>query len=129
MWGRLRKALREFDPVRIENRCEKGTPDVNLAGGEWVELKWCRKAPKRGGILKLDHEMTREQRTWAIRRIHAGGKVWLILKVANEWLLFKGDIAAKYLGYSSLEELREVAEKVWKIKLNDLELRQILTGH
>jgi hypothetical protein len=126
MWGRVRKAVRILDPVRIENRCEKGTPDVNLSNGVWIELKWCRKAPKRGGILRLAHDYMTEQRTWAIRRIHAGGKVFVLLKVANEWFLFKGDIAAEYLGYSTIEKLKEVAVRTWK-KLNDQELLEALT--
>lgn len=125
MWGTVRKLLKSLDPVRVENRVEKGTPDVNLADGSWIELKWQRKIPKRGGVLKLDHEFMKEQRVWAIRRIHAGGKVWLFLKAGNEYFLFKGHIAAEYLGYSTIEKLREVAEKTWK-KLNGQELREIL---
>lgn len=127
MWGRVRKALKGLDPVRVENKVEKGTPDVNISTGSWIELKWQRKAPKRGGILRLDHDMTIEQRVWAIRRNHAGGKVFLLLKIKNEWLLFKGEIAAEHLGYATLETLREKAIKTWKIRINDQELREILT--
>lgn len=129
MWGRVRTALKGLDPIRVENRVELGTPDVNLATGCWIELKWQRKAPKRGGILRLNHDMTQEQRVWAIRRHHAGGKVFLLLKVSNEWLLFYGYTAAEYLGKVSLEKLREVAIKVWVQKLNDQELREILTSN
>ena len=126
LWSRVRKALKHLDPVRIENRLEKGTPDVNLATGEWLELKWQRKAPKRGGILKLDHDMTLEQRIWAIRRHHAGGKVYLLLKIGNEYLLFKGYVAAEFLGKLTLDQLREKAIGVWKVKLNDRELNELL---
>lgn len=126
MWGRVRKALKELDPVRVENRVEKGTPDVNYIEG-WIELKWQRRAPKNGGILKLDHEFMLEQRVWAIRRHHLGGKVFLLLKVSNEWLLFHGHVAAEYLEYVTLEKLREVAIKTWYKKLNDKELREVLT--
>lgn len=124
MWGRVRKALAPLDPVRIENRLEKGTPDVWYVEGA-IELKWCRKIPKRGGIVHLDHELTQEQRVWAIRRAHAGGRTWVLLKLETEYMLFKGEVAAEYLGYSTLEKLREVAVKTWK-KLNDKELREIL---
>lgn len=126
MWGRVRKALKGLDPVRVENRVELGTPDVNYVEG-WLELKWQRKAPKRGGILRLDHEFMLEQRVWAIRRHHAGGRCFLFLKIQNEWLLFYGYVAAEFLGYSTLEQLREKAIKVWKNQLNDQELREILT--
>ncbi len=121
----MRKATRCLDPVRIENRCEKGTPDVWYVEGA-IELKWQRKAPKRGGILKLDHDMTLEQRTWAIRRHHAGGRVWVLLKVSQDWILLRGDIAAEYIGFTTLEELKEKARAVWTKKLNDKELREIL---
>lgn len=129
MWGRIRKALKNFDPIRIENKCEKGTPDVNISNGAWIELKWQRKAPKRGGILKLDHDYMTEQRVWAIRRHKAGGKVFLLLKVANEYLLFYGYVAAEFIGKVTLEELREKAIKTWQQKLNDQELCQILTNN
>lgn len=126
LWGRVRKALKGMDPCRIENRCESGTPDVWYVEGA-LELKWTRKAPKRGGIVRLDHEMTTEQRVWAIRRHHAGGKTFVLLKLADEYLLFYGYVAAEYLGYSTLEKLREVAIKTWQKKLVDQELREILT--
>lgn len=126
MWGRVRKALKGLDPVRVENRCEAGTPDVNYVEG-WIELK-IADAPKRGGIITIDH-YTPQQRTWAVRRHHAGGRVWLFLKISNEWLLFQGHIAAEYIGYTTLEQLREKATKVWKIQLNDRELRELLTRY
>lgn len=125
MWRRLRKALIELDPVRVENRVELGTPDVNLAEGTWIELKWLRKPPARGGIVQVDH-YSPQQRVWAIRRIRAGGKVFLLLKISNMWLLFKGDIAAKFLGYSTLKQLQEVAIKIWQQQLNNQEIKDIL---
>ncbi len=127
MWKRIHKAIKSYDPIRIENRCEKGTPDVNISTGAWIELKWQRKAPKRNIVLKLDHDMTLEQRIWAIRRHRAGGKSYVLLKIAQEWLLFEGYIAAELLGKVSLEELRGAAIKVWNKKLNDCELQAILT--
>jgi Mesyanzhinovviridae DNA helicase len=131
MWSRVRIALIKLDPVRIENRLEKGTPDVNLAGGEWIELKWKRKRPKNpAAILKLDHEYTTEQRTWALRRIYAGGKVFVLVKIGPEYLLFWGSVAAEYLEKVSLNELRARAIKVWyKNRLNDVELKTIVTSN
>lgn len=126
MWRCIRPKLKGLDPVRIENRCESGTPDVNYVEG-WIELKiGC--APKRGGIFTIEH-YSPEQRVWAIRRALAGGRVWMFVKVSNEWILLKGEIAAKYLNYTTLEELKEKAVKVWKRKLNDYELREILANN
>lgn len=126
MWKPVRKAIQPLDPIRIENKCEIGTPDVNYVEG-WIELKIAVPPKRKDTILTIKHYTT-EQRTWAIRRAHAGGRVWLFLKVSTEWLLFKGEIAAKYLGYVTLERLREVAIKTWKGKLNDQELREILVS-
>jgi hypothetical protein len=126
MWGRVRKALKIFDPIRIENRCELGTPDVNLVMGDWIELKWVRSAPKKGGILKLEH-YSMEQKTWAIRRHNAGGKVWVLLKVSSCWMIFPGQEAPEYLGRVGLEELKKKATRVWEKRLNDQELRMLLS--
>jgi hypothetical protein len=128
LWGRVRKALKSLDPVRVENPVEPGTPDVNLSSGAWIELKYTRKAPKRKDtIVKLDHEYQQNQKTWAERRIHAGGVVFVFVKIGPEYFLFDGLTAIKYLGKVTLEKLREVAIKVWKRKLIDSELREILT--
>jgi hypothetical protein len=126
LWGRVRRAIRHLDPVRVENRVEAGTPDVWYSEGA-LELKWMRIAPKRGGIVKLDHDYTLEQRVWAIRRDKAGGKVYVLLKIGSEYLLFKGIVAAECLGYSTLEQLREKAIGKWRVKLNDKELGDLLT--
>lgn len=125
MWSRVRKALKGLDPIRIENRCEKGTPDVNISSGAWIELKIAT-APKKEGVLWIEH-YTQHQRVWAIRRNSAGGKVFLLLKISNLWVLLKGEVAAKYLGYTTINQLKEKAEKIWHPKLIDQELREILT--
>lgn len=99
MWETIRPALLEagLDPVRVENGAVGiGTPDVNITTG-WIENKFARRWPPRGGALRLDH-YTPKQRAWALRREKAGGKVWLLLRVDNEWLLFRGGTAALLLG-------------------------------
>ena len=83
-------------------------------------------APVRKGILTIDH-YTREQRVWAIKRHHAGGRVFLLLKVGTLWLLFYGHIAAEYLGKVTLEKLKEVAIKTWVKKLDKRELKELVT--
>lgn len=127
MWSTLRPHLKGLDPIRIENRLEKGTPDVNLANGSWIELKWRRRKPKNpSAILKLDHEYSQEQRVWAIKRFQAGGKIFVLLKISNEWLLFTGLIAAEYLEKVSLNELRKVACGRWIKRINSEELKFLL---
>lgn len=125
LWSRVRKAIRDLDPVRVENRVEAGTPDVNFTLG-WIELKYQRRTPKKGGILKLDHDFSIEQRVWAIRRHRAGGKTYVLLKIGPEYLLFKGYIAAEFFGKLTLEQLREKALGIWKRKLDGKELNELL---
>lgn len=125
MWSRVRTALKGLDPVRVENKIEAGTPDVNYLKG-WVELKSVPHAPVRGGVLTIEH-FTPQQRTWLTRRRWAGGNAYLLLKVSNEWLLFLGEVAAETIGKYTIKELREVAIGRWLIKLQDEELRGLLT--
>lgn len=127
MWGRVRKALRGLDPVRIENRLEKGTPDVNYVEG-WLELKWERKIPRNSDNLFIIDHWTTEQATWHIRRSHSGGKTFVLIKISQEWLLLLGADAASYLNKTSLNELRKKVIGKWIKKLNDQELRNLLTS-
>ena len=95
-WNSIRKkfleALRDLrkDFKRIENNVSSGTPDVNycIEGEEgWIELKHAKEWPKRGGPLKLRH-FTPEQRLWIYTRQKAGGKAFVLLKVARDYFLF-----------------------------------------
>jgi hypothetical protein len=114
MWGELRPLLKGLDPVRVENMVQVGTPDINYTLG-WIELKYEPNWPKRGGPLRVDH-FTKEQRAWITRRVAHLGKVFLLLKVAEEWLLFEGTTAALHLGDSDKETLYELALVHWPRK-------------
>lgn len=125
MWDALRPQLRGLDPVRVENPMVPGTPDVSIVPG-WIELKYAERWPPKGGPLRIDH-FTREQRAWITKRVKAGGNVWLLLKVGeHEWLLFKGLIAALYLGHEPRERLYEMVVARWTRLPRNGELRQCL---
>lgn len=124
MRRRVVRELRELDAVSVENPVHPGTPDVNFIGG-WVELKWARRWPERGGPLRLDH-FTREQRVWLRRRWHRGGAAWLLLQVGREWMLFDGEVAAHVVGRSTRGELQRHAAAHWPDGLDSGDLLQML---
>lgn len=96
----LVKALKKanLDPISVENPAYPGTPDLNYVGG-WLELKWLKQWPKRGGTVRIPH-YTSQQRVWSIRRWIAGGACFLVLQVekTQDWLVFQGDDAAMVVG-------------------------------
>lgn len=103
----------KLDPHAIENGTELGTPDVECIAA-WIELKAVDGWPKRPGTpLRVPH-FTREQRVWLTRRCFRGGRALVLMRVgAREHLLFRGDVAAKFLGHATRERLVEVALAHW----------------
>lgn len=99
MWQKLRPYLlaAKLDPVRVENPIHPGTPDVNCIAA-WVELKTLATWPVRPGSLVTPCKFTPQQKVFLYRRWRAGGRCYLLLEVAGEWLLFDGDVAAKVVG-------------------------------
>lgn len=113
MWKALRPLIAELDPVRIESPISSGVPDVNFTGG-WIELKYAKRWPVRGGPLRLPH-YTAAQRAWHLRRSRARGVVWVLLKVGkSEWLLFTGGVGAVVLGIKDREDLYPFAWARWE---------------
>lgn len=99
--------------VAVENPCWPGTPDVNFAGG-WVELKQQDEWPARPTtVLRLDHEITREQEIWHEKRERAGEPVWVLVHVARDWLLFRSAAAAEAVGSLPRAGLTAAAERHW----------------
>lgn len=64
---------------------------------------------------------------WLRRRIHRGGRAWLLLQVRREWLLFDGEVAAQVIGTVNREGLIEAASHYWPNGLNSSELETVLT--
>lgn len=112
MRQRLVQSLRSLHAVSVENPVGPGTPDINYVGG-WVECKWLRSWPKQAKTpVRLDHELTTQQRVWLRRRFTCGGVAWVILQCGREWLIFQGQVAADILGTSTREELYSFAHKI-----------------
>ncbi len=114
--------------VRIENECEKGTPDVNgrVAGGVdwWVELKYSPAWPKRAATPVRVKHFTFEQRSWLVLRGKNGGMCGVLWQIEREYLFFDWR-AAPYLGELYRAELYQLA--IWRgLSLSDAALRLLL---
>lgn len=115
MWEELRSLIRTLDPVRIEDKLGLGVPDVNFTRG-WIELKYLPQWPVREATeVKIDH-FTMEQRAWLLRRAARNGRVYLLLKVGTDWLLFEGRMAAQIVGNVCKRKLYHAALEAWSGK-------------
>ena len=85
----LSRLLKPLHAVRIEDGLGKaGVPDINISTG-WIEAKNLKSYPVRETTpVRLKHPYTLEQKIWAEKRTKAGGKVWLVVKVASDWYIF-----------------------------------------
>lgn len=118
--------LREagLDATAVENSVHPGTPDVNYGGTVvdgpdvdhlterrvegWLELKVLEKWPSRAGDVVRMPLVRPEQRVWIDRRHRAGGRVFVLLRVGGEYLLFDGTVAFD-LGKLTEKQMREAA--------------------
>lgn len=126
MWDRVKPLLVGLDPVRVENSCDLGTPDVNCTLG-WIELKRVVEAPKRVDTFVRVPHFTPEQRAWLSRRSEFRGPCFMLLLVGNTWFLFEGRVAADHVGTSTMEELRLQSRRWWPRKPSAKDLRAALT--
>jgi len=107
--------LKLFHAVAVENPAFPGTPDVNCSLG-WIELKELGDWPDIDGSAPvLISHYTPQQRIWLAKRWKAQrGGSWLLLKVAQQWLLFRGDVAAERVGRAGRDELQKISTGNWQ---------------
>jgi len=118
----------DLDAFAVENGgCHPGTPDINCSLG-WIECKATNQWPARATTrVRLDHDLTPQQRIWLHKRARVGGRAWVMLNISGEWMLFDGKVAAEHLGVSTREELYEFAMRTWKKTPTTQELIECLT--
>lgn len=96
LWSYVRRNLGPYGRLkRIENRLDKGTPDVaytfKRASG-WIELKHVPLAPARASTaLKIPH-LTLEQVQWLNDEHNAGGRAWCLLQVERRYFLLNPSV-------------------------------------
>jgi hypothetical protein len=96
LWARVRAALAPHGRlVRVENRCDLGTPDVHYclrrrpgdpATEGWLELKHVERWPPLARSLRVP-SLTLDQVTWHEAHAAAGGRAWTLVQVGREGLL------------------------------------------
>jgi hypothetical protein len=106
----LCRLLKPLDPHRIENALlDMGMPDIVLARNSWIEAKYVKSYPaKESTPIRIPH-YSDDQRRWAVRHEKAGGRVWLVLKVAKDWYFFRPP-ESLLVGELTRDELRQKAK-------------------
>lgn len=117
--------LKPFHAISVENGLTNpGTPDVNCALG-WAELKATEHWPVNPDTpVKLDHDLTPQQRIWHVRRRKARGVSLVIITVGGDWLVLDGAVAAEHLGKVTRQRLYELAIAAWPRTPTTEELEQ-----
>jgi hypothetical protein len=123
LWTHFKAIVEGADPaahlVRVENTLSPGYPDVDycIAGREGhVELKVLRTWPKRAATVVRVPHYTRAQRDWLVDRHKAGGHVHILIRVADEYLLFSGG-AVVMVGRLARADMYEVCATRWQGKI------------
>lgn len=99
------KGLADLDAHAVENPALPGTPDVNYVEG-WLELKWSRSWPAKPATIVPCKHYSPQQRIYHRKRWAAGGRIYLLWKVADTWMLFEGNDAAQHVGKADRNTLR-----------------------
>lgn len=101
--------LRCFDAQPVENVRRVGCPDVECISG-WIEIKKTAEWPARPEtVVRLDHDLSQEQRMWLRRRIRTGGLAWVLLQVDRDFLFYDGSVAAAVFGLLTKEGMVRAA--------------------
>jgi len=127
MWQALRPIMLGTHAVRIESSSTgAGIPDVECIFG-WMELKYLDKWPARCNTkIRIKH-FTKEQRSWLLLRERLGEATFLMVKIGKmEWWLFRGSMAAIYIGELNKVELSTKTVARWNRKPKRTELIQCL---
>jgi hypothetical protein len=103
--GNVRKRLRPLRVQRVSCAAISGIPDQAYCGpgaAGWLELKFKKRWPVRGGPLKVGLE--REQWIFADEWWEAGGKSWVLAQVGGVMYLWPGNVAKEL--YEGVQEAR-----------------------
>ncbi|MCK9231141.1 MAG: hypothetical protein RBS96_02535 [Dehalococcoidales bacterium] len=116
-------------PTDIESPCSPGVPDIYYTNRVykrmgWVELKYIHRWPINSQrILKVEH-FTPQQKNWIRLNHKAGARVFLMIQVGKDYLIFDGE-TAQNVGAMNKHEMFVMALKSWSNRINSQELIKI----
>ena len=119
------KALKPLDAISVENPARPGTPDINYVEG-WIELKILDAWPVREDTKVKVACFTPQQRVWLRRRVSRGGNAFFLIRIADDWLMYHGDVAATIIGDADKRQMINEAILWSKNKLDVRALFEIL---
>lgn len=113
---------------RVENSAGSGYPDLDWhwdRSGGHIELKYRADLPDDVENTPISlPTITPHQRLWWRQRWEAGGAVFVLLRLGEEYLMFPGFWAAMNLGNSTLKSLH--THCVYRAKRKDLNAAVLL---
>lgn len=113
-------------PVKHADAFTEGVADLSAflprVGTVWIEAKALRRWPARA-TTKVVLGMSEAQRDFLWQR-----EGWLFARIGREYLLFRGVTAREFVDRptSTQAELRRVAKKIWRNKVNWKEFEECL---
>ncbi|MEE8181751.1 MAG: hypothetical protein V3T87_00390 [Candidatus Thorarchaeota archaeon] len=119
------RALSGLDAISVENPVRPGTPDINFIEG-WVELKVLDRWPVRASTKIRVPCFTAQQRVWLRRRWERGGAAYFLILIDEDWLLFNGDVAGRFIGQYDKNEMIENSRLFSDGFLDKVQLYRIL---
>ena len=128
LWDYLRNGMgAAWESQRHEDRLSMGIPDVSysISCHGWIELKDREDVPKRASTPVTLPHYTADQRNWLERHGKRGGRCFILLQVANEYMLFDWRGTA-CVGRVPMAELRAAAVAVWIDRIDFKALRRLL---
>jgi len=117
LWDKIKGQLgNAWDAQRHEDEFSVGIPDVSYGAAGingWIELKRLERYPKNPQtVIKIKH-FTGVQKNWLYERQQKGGHCWLLLQIADDYYLFKGDRCDKVGSYLNKEGLERNAHSIY----------------
>ena len=124
MWDFIRPKMKGlWDVQRHEDKYSQGVPDLSfgIQGiNGWIELKIMPKYPKNMNRPFMIRHFTPYQKNWLKKRQKYGGNCWLLLRIEDDFLLFKGDNVERLGNVWTAHELKQQCHSLYSLKMKTI---------